>query len=254
MASWSVTNPGPPRPPSPSPSNLHSDQSWGFGSMNFGDILRKICSNLKSFAPEGGADGGVGDGIRDETAEEVWRDIVSIVYGGGRAETAMTLEDFLTKAGAVDEEDVRVSAAVTPAPLLIGGFVIETKVMSPAAGVPAVQFAPAVCMHDRIMAGGFGVNLTDGMAAGNGVTVRRKRDAAVEQVALDKATQQRQKRMLKNRESAARSWERKQAYTVKLETMVTRLQDDNARLLKEEIRLAIWHDNADMNRERFEQV
>ncbi|KAL6515267.1 hypothetical protein OROHE_018899 [Orobanche hederae] len=155
----------------------------------------------------------------------------------------MTLEDFLAKAGAVDEEDVRVSAAVTTAPPLIGGFVMETKVMSPAAGLPAVQFAPAVCMHDGMMTGGFGVDLTDGMAAGNGVTVRRKRDAAVEQVALDKATQQRQKRMLKNRESAARSWERKQAYTVALETLVTRLQEDNARLLKEEIRLAIWHDN-----------
>ncbi|KAL6515266.1 hypothetical protein OROHE_018898 [Orobanche hederae] len=58
MASWSATNPDPPRPPSPSPSDLHSDQSRGVDSMNFGDILREICSDSKSFAPEGGADGG----------------------------------------------------------------------------------------------------------------------------------------------------------------------------------------------------
>ncbi|KAJ6848189.1 uncharacterized protein M6B38_273070 [Iris pallida] len=41
---------------------------------------------------------------------------------------------------------------------------------------------------------------------------------------------QRHKRMIKNRESAARSRERKQAYTVELEFLVTQLEEENAKL------------------------
>ncbi|KAK6135432.1 hypothetical protein DH2020_030827 [Rehmannia glutinosa] len=209
MASWSPPNPDHPRQPSPSRLNLHSDQSRGFGSMNFEDILRNICSDSES----GGGGGG----------------------GGGSGEPRMTLEDFLAKAGAVNEEDVRVSATVTMPPPPMGGFGMETAMMSPVTGVPAVQFAPAVCVHDGMTTGGFGVDFANGMVAvSGGASGRGKRKAVAEQVPLDKATQQRQKRMIKNRESAARSRERKQAYTVELETLVTQLEEENARLLKEE--------------------
>ncbi|KAJ6832630.1 uncharacterized protein M6B38_323765 [Iris pallida] len=51
---------------------------------------------------------------------------------------------------------------------------------------------------------------------------------------VDRAAVQRQKRMIKNRESAARSRERKQAYTVELESLVTQLEEENARLVKEQ--------------------
>ncbi|XP_027355110.1 G-box-binding factor 4-like [Abrus precatorius] len=74
-------------------------------------------------------------------------------------------------------------------------------------------------------------------------TVRGKRKAVEEP--LDKATLQKQRRMIKNRESAARSRERKQAYTVELESLVTHLEKENALLLKEE---------ADRKRQRFEQL
>ncbi|GFP98652.1 hypothetical protein PHJA_002009100 [Phtheirospermum japonicum] len=128
MASWSPTNPDLPRQPSPPRSNLQTEPSRGLGSMNFDDILRNICSDSQPFALEGGG-GGVGDG----TAEEVWRDIVNGGAGEGGSEgPAMTLEDFLAKAGAVDEED--------PA----GGFVMEAAAMSPATGVPAVSICPGV--------------------------------------------------------------------------------------------------------------
>ncbi|KAI3445679.1 hypothetical protein Pfo_002344 [Paulownia fortunei] len=165
------------------------------------------------------------DGNRSKTVEEVWRDIVSDgAGGGGSGEPAMTLEDFLAKAGAVSEEDVRVPATVTMPTPSTGAFGMETAMMSPATGVPAVQFARR------------------GSASGSG---RGKRRAAVEEVPLDKATQQKQRRMIKNRESAARSRERKQAYTVELETLVTQLEEDNARLLKEE---------AELNKERYKQL
>lgn len=50
---------------------------------------------------------------------------------------------------------------------------------------------------------------------------------------LDKVVMQRQRRMIKNRESAARSRERKQAYQVELESMVMKLEEENELLLKE---------------------
>ncbi|XP_042486628.1 bZIP transcription factor 12-like [Macadamia integrifolia] len=74
------------------------------------------------------------------------------------------------------------------------------------------------------------------VAFGNGVegtgVIRGKRRVVDEPV--DKVAQQRQRRMIKNRESAARSRERKQAYTVELESLVSQLEEENARLLKEQ--------------------
>ncbi|KAG1338256.1 ABSCISIC ACID-INSENSITIVE 5-like protein 2 [Cocos nucifera] len=58
-----------------------------------------------------------------------------------------------------------------------------------------------------------------------------KRAASGEMV--DKLMERRQKRMIKNRESAARSRARKQAYTNELEHKVSRLEEENERLKKQ---------------------
>ncbi|KAF5175381.1 Abscisic acid-insensitive 5-like protein [Thalictrum thalictroides] len=50
---------------------------------------------------------------------------------------------------------------------------------------------------------------------------------------IEKTVERRQKRMIKNRESAARSRARKQAYTNELENKVSRLEEENARLKKQ---------------------
>ncbi|VVA89884.1 unnamed protein product [Arabis nemorensis] len=63
--------------------------------------------------------------------------------------------------------------------------------------------------------------------------VRRKRGRVMMVEAMDKVAAQRQKRMIKNRESAARSRERKQAYQVELETLAAKLEQENEQLLKE---------------------
>ncbi|XP_073269421.1 bZIP transcription factor 12-like [Primulina huaijiensis] len=248
MASSSPPNPDlPAQTSSPalhSAANLQSDYSRGFGSMNMEDILNNIYSESDSFAPETNS----GDGERNgsKTVDEVWRDIVSGGAGGG--EPAMTLEVFLAKAGVVNEEDVGVSEAVkmAPAPQPLP----QTGMMSPATGVPAVQFPPVVCVQNGMGAGGFGMEFGNGVAAvggggGGGGSGRGKRRATVEEASLDKATQQKQRRMIKNRESAARSRERKQAYTVELESQVTTLEDENAELLKEV---------AELKRRRYKQL
>lgn len=170
MASRSPASRDRPRQPSPSPArlNLQSDQSRGFGSMNIDDILRNIYSDSESI-------GG----------------------GGGNGESAMTLEDFLAKAGAVNEEDVRVSATPLPPTDVFG---VEMGERSIATGFPAV-------VQGGMATGGFGASGVVAVSGGGG---RGKRKAGVEDLPLDKATQQRQRRMIKNRESAARSRERKQ--------------------------------------------
>ncbi|XP_057803327.1 bZIP transcription factor 12-like isoform X2 [Salvia miltiorrhiza] len=256
IASRSPPNSDLPRDSPTSSINIHSDQAArGFGSMNMDEIFRNIYPDSTSFdngaaggeAASGGGlssvdggDGGVRNGGGSKTVEEVWRDIVTGGGGGGGGgvsggETAMTLEDFLAKAGAVNEEDVRVPAVVTmpPPPPAVGGFGMEGVMMSPAPGVPAVQFAAAGCVQNVI-----GVEFGSGMAAVSGSVGgggRGKRRVAVDEVPLDKATQQKQRRMIKNRESAARSRERKQAYTVEMEAMVTSLEEEHARLLREEL-------------------
>ncbi|KAH6789166.1 hypothetical protein C2S51_004172 [Perilla frutescens var. frutescens] len=61
----------------------------------------------------------------------------------------------------------------------------------------------------------------------------------------DKAAEVRERRMIKNRESAARSRERKQAYEAELESMVVRLEEENDGLLKE---------MAEYQKKRFKQL
>lgn len=52
--------------------------------------------------------------------------------------------------------------------------------------------------------------------------------------AVEKVIERRQRRMIKNRESAARSRARKQAYTTELEAEVAKLKEENEKLLKKQ--------------------
>ncbi|KAF5467741.1 hypothetical protein F2P56_011963 [Juglans regia] len=170
-----------------------------------------------------------------KTVDEVWNEIVS----GDRKECKveapdemMTLEDFLAKAGAVEEEDMK----VVPSERLSGGvFAFDSVTPSPFAALDSVDGA--------IVGFGNGVDVIAGAGAGAGAG-RGKRGRAVLEP-LDKAAQQRQRRMIKNRESAARSRERKQAYQVELESIATRLEEENEQLLKEK---------AERAKERFKQI
>ncbi|CAO1946661.1 unnamed protein product [Urochloa humidicola] len=68
---------------------------------------------------------------------------------------------------------------------------------------------------------------------GGGSGNARKRDSP-EDGCTEKTVERRQRRMIKNRESAARSRARKQAYTVELEAELNHLKEENARLKAEE--------------------
>ncbi|XP_010907998.2 bZIP transcription factor ABI5 homolog [Elaeis guineensis] len=79
--------------------------------------------------------------------------------------------------------------------------------------------------------GGGQVGKSGAAEGGGGGKLGRKRalDGAVEKV-----VERRQRRMIKNRESAARSRARKQAYTVELEAELKQLKEENVRLKEEE--------------------
>ncbi|ONK55461.1 uncharacterized protein A4U43_UnF2850 [Asparagus officinalis] len=59
------------------------------------------------------------------------------------------------------------------------------------------------------------------------------RKRGVREGSEEKTVERKQKRMIKNRESAARSRARKQAYTNELENKVSRLEEENERLRKQ---------------------
>ncbi|KAL8097554.1 hypothetical protein AgCh_030613 [Apium graveolens] len=206
MVSTSPTNPDPPRHQSSSSLHLLA-QHTPFSSMNMDDLLKNIYSDSDHFPADQIA------GAK-KSVDEVWKEIVDQPVGGSSAAPAMTLEDFLTKAGAVREEDVKG---------------VEEGVFGGDGG--------------GVMSGVVAYPVVANQVFGNGVGRGKRR--AVEEAPVDKATQQKQRRMIKNRESAARSRERKQAYTVELESLVTHLEEENARLMQEE---------AEQTRERFKQV
>ncbi|KAJ9545809.1 hypothetical protein OSB04_025516 [Centaurea solstitialis] len=157
-----------------------------------------------------------------KTVDDVWKEIVA-----GRSckqeepDELMTLEDFLAKAGAVEDEDVKIPPPPLPSERLSGGIFSFDNPVHP----------PNV---DGVVGFGIGVEEMGG---------RGKRRAILEP--LDKAAQQRQRRMIKNRESAARSRERKQAYQAELESLAVKLEEENEILLKAK---------AEQTRKRYKQL
>ncbi|XP_078152556.1 bZIP transcription factor ABI5 homolog [Carex rostrata] len=201
-----------------------------------------------------------------KTVEEVWTEIHRAQGGGpltsrgthqqavngdssGRQPTfgEMTLEDFLIKAGVVREPTVSVRVA----PPQFGQMTAMYPIGAEMYGAPMMGGANVnmnMNMNGGMMHGmmvgpvgspgtpdGMGDDVTGGYDRGDG----RKRSAGAvgmgeEGFVVEKGVQRRQRRMIKNRESAARSRARKQAYTVELEAELTLLKEENERLKEEE--------------------
>ncbi|WVZ67140.1 hypothetical protein U9M48_016263 [Paspalum notatum var. saurae] len=169
-------------------------------SMNLDDLLRTVLPAAPAAEP-----------APKKTVDEVWRDIQSGGGGGARHPTMgeMTLEDFLSRAG------VAVAVDAGAAPHWLRQY------------PPHQQYALPRPLPLGIGAHGDGVFLLQSQVAG------RKRGAVVVgDGVVERTVERRQKRMIKNRESAARSRARKQAYTNELEKKVAQLEEENKRLKK----------------------
>lgn len=192
----------------------------GLGSMNVEELLRGIYGDMPTPPPPpaSGADRlmpaapSPAPGIASrKTAEEVWKEITTggggsggaaaapvpqaVVPAGAAAGPEMTLEDFLAREGAVKDDEARISGpSAPPEGQVVMGF----------------------------LAGAEGVGVA-GAGAGRG----RKRQLMDP---VDRAAMQRQKRMIKNRESAARSRERKQVQVLHFNTTNLYLANLSAKL------------------------
>lgn len=186
--------------------DLPIDQTKTFGSMSMDDLLKNIYGEIppppEDFTPATSVGGNTAKNAENKTVDQVWKEIVAggggdlVRTGVGDGFEEMTLEDFLTKAGAVREEDVRASVMQGQ-----GNFGVEA-VMNGHFQSPI----PSQGVDGAIVP--FGNGIEGGVVPAGGAGGRGKRKVVEEPV--DKATQQKQRRMIKNRESAARSRERKQ--------------------------------------------
>ncbi|CAN6289598.1 unnamed protein product [Urochloa humidicola] len=129
-------------------------------------------------------------GGRKTTADEVWRDIQ-----GACPRAQMTLEDFLSRSGGGHHPHPAAGVGrPVPRPLGVGaGPVLDALYHDGGAAAAAVGGGP-------------------------------------ERGVAERSNERRKKRMIKNRESAARSRARKQAYTNELENKISQLEEENERL------------------------
>ncbi|KAF9587662.1 hypothetical protein IFM89_004494 [Coptis chinensis] len=234
------------------------------GSMNLDELLKNVCTaqdndNATSALHHQPS-------LSKKTVDEVWR---YIQQGQDNNNTSsnqedkaqerqptlgeMTLEDFLVKAGIVSQGSSGDKAAppVTGPDLMIsapqaqwlqyqlpsvqqqqsqqqnmmGVFMPSHPVPQPLPGVPNSLLDTDYPENQLAISSPLMGTLSDTQ------TPSRKRGASGEMI--EKTVERRQKRMIKNRESAARSRARKQAYTNELENKVSRLEEENARLKKQ---------------------
>lgn len=198
--------------------------------------------------------------LSKKTVDEVWRDIQQSKNSGEKKPRdrqptlgEMTLEDFLVKAGIVAEASsdkksdgavVGVDQNVVPQFPQQGSWMQypHPQYQHSHQGMMGVYMAgqpipqPMNMVTGAVMDVSFPENQVALTSPSMGTlsdpqSLGRKRVAPEDMI--EKTVERRQKRMIKNRESAARSRARKQAYTNELENKVSRLEEENERLRKQ---------------------
>nr|CAB3496086.1 unnamed protein product [Digitaria exilis] len=150
---------------------------------------------------------------RKTTVDEVWRNIQ-----GPCPRAQMTLEDFLSRPGPGSGGAPAADAAAT-------GW--AHQLYEPSQGPQLGHHHPGVVGRPvpRPLGVGAGPVLDALYHEGGG-----KRAGGAEHGVAERSNERRKKRMIKNRESAARSRARRQAYTNELENKIVQLQAENDRL------------------------
>ncbi|ESW23507.1 hypothetical protein PHAVU_004G053300 [Phaseolus vulgaris] len=228
------------------------------GSMNLDELLKSVwIAEVRGEAPGldfGGGDADMQDGpaasasflnpqgsltlsrdLSRKTVDEVWRDM-QLKKGTCRDKKTqerqptmgeMTLEDFLVKAGVVPDSDGVSSQhghwmqyqhpSVQHQNMVVGGYVAGHAIQQPFHTTLNLVLDAAYSEPASLVG-----------ALSDTQTPSRKRLASGDLV--ERTVERRHKRMIKNRESAARSRARRQAYTQELEIKVKQLEVENERL------------------------
>ncbi|XP_034574065.1 ABSCISIC ACID-INSENSITIVE 5-like protein 2 isoform X1 [Setaria viridis] len=168
-----------------------------------------------------------------KTVDEVWRDIQGA--GGGACPRAqMTLEDFLSRAGTSAPADAAGNGACARS---WGAHQLYQPAPAPQLGR---HHQPAVGRPvPRPLGVGAGPVLEALYYEGGAAAAAGGNRAGPEHGVAERSNERRKKRMIKNRESAARSRARKQAYTNELENKISQLEEENERLRGHKMTLAV---------------
>ncbi|CAN8308398.1 unnamed protein product [Cochlearia groenlandica] len=173
--------------------------------------------------------------LSKKTVDEVWKDNQQNKNGGNSSHERrdkqptlgeMTLEDLLLKAGVVTET---IAGSNHDSPSSGSGAVLGRNITQVG---PCVQYHQLPSMPQPQTFMSYPVSDMQAMMSQSSLmgglsdkqTSGRKRVASGEVV--EKTVEKRQKRRIKDRESAARSRTRKQAYTHELEIKVSRLEEE----------------------------
>ncbi|XP_031473333.1 ABSCISIC ACID-INSENSITIVE 5-like protein 2 [Nymphaea colorata] len=207
--------------------------------------------------------------LSKKTVDEVWRDIQQLQRNNNNEKQVqdqqlsvgeMTLEDFLVKAGIVSEAGTKNGGSRKGVEHLEighgGGSAASVLGINPIVSqnfqrqsqwlITSSSSQQLVEPRDQNLIGAYMPNhpisaplpatagpvmemmFTDNDQMAEAQSPNRKRFACGE--VIEKTVERKQKRMIKNRESAARSRARKQAYTNELENKVLRLEEENEML------------------------
>ncbi|KAJ0713907.1 putative transcription factor bZIP family [Helianthus annuus] len=221
-------------------------------SMNINELIKSVW-NAESEVNQGVVNretrlASVSSSVADlskKTIDELWQDMLKkkddndighdVDEKSSREERTtlgeMTLEDFLAKAGIVAESSQEKKSS---------GLGSEAVALPQPTQWMQYQVPPVQQQHvfmpghhpAQQMISDVGYSETQMTVSSDTQMSGRKRVASGD--LMDKTVERRQKRMIKNRESAARSRARKQAYTHELENKVSRLEEENERLKREQ--------------------
>ncbi|XP_062221899.1 bZIP transcription factor 23-like isoform X3 [Phragmites australis] len=213
--------------------------------------------------------------LSQKTVDEVWRNIMCFDAPSDEAAPPppppaqrqptlgeITLEEFLVRAGVV-REDMTAGPPVPPAPApaappplppepsmlfphgnvfapLVPPLSLGNGLVTGAVGQGGGAAASAVSQVGPVTSNGFGKMEGGDLSSLSPSPVpyvfngglRGRKASAIEKVA-----ERRQRRMIKNRESAARSRQRKQTYMMELEAEVAKLKELNEELQKKQVEM-----------------
>jgi ABA responsive element binding factor len=173
-------------------------------SMNRDELLRNVSSGTGGLSPQLRLERGpatinrqgsvnMSSCLSKKTVDEIWREIQTSAHRQSSL-GEITLEDFLSKAGVIGDY-----AGSLQQSSYVGGYLGRP--------VPRPMGASTGPMLDMMYRDGGGSITTVSPV----IPARKRAVATVEDVA-EKTVERRQKRMIKNRESAARSRARKQVF------------------------------------------
>ncbi|KAL3637046.1 ABSCISIC ACID-INSENSITIVE 5-like protein 2 [Castilleja foliolosa] len=229
--------------------NQLGDLGKPLSNMNLDELLKTVwtvdsCNGPAAQPASGSSLDQLSTDLSKKTVDEVWQDIQQgqkrnclerkVTLG------EMTLEDFLVKAGVVAESRRNLGPArIIADPMGLpqqAQWMMNYQIPQPISMPGHHPSQQPMLMDGANYSETQMMNVSSSPAMGtlSDTQAPRRKRVGPHGIA-EKGVERRQKRMIKNRESAARSRARKQAYTQELEYKISRLEEENERLKRRQV-------------------